>query len=412
MKKMQKVIINSVYYYDAVLLLTTYKHLLTDIKRPRDIISKKEISTDYYIYAYQKDNNWVLSRCTYNKAKLLINSDWCDRNIINNDSLTTIKKMDILKLEDNEKFRDDDGNIIELELVGEREHDKCYFKLSDVSKVFDIPNLDKNIFHHERGLIYDTFYVNGHKSIYLTYHGLIHIIMTSKSKLANMFTGWIIKTLFTIQYGTIEERTELAANIIGVSSNCIKEALNTNSSNVPCIYFILIGNINEYVPGYASDTLLCKYGRTNDFTRRLRQHETTFKNDFNCSISVICFSIIEDKFLPDAESSVKEYFSGKFVQYKNYKELVAINKEDVQLIKKHFTLLQNSYIGQYKELDDTIKDLKHQISLKDKDIEIMKSSHLLDLKNKDIEIEQFKNKLKDKEIEVLQIKLQSFMKIN
>jgi hypothetical protein len=413
---MQKILINGVYYYDSTLLLATYKHLLRDVKRPRDIVTKKSLTDSYYIYAYIKDNNWIISKYTYNKAKLLINSHWVDHNLItdvvnvsSNVSSNVISNHNLLPLEQHEKFKDLHGNVIDIEIIGSRGYDKCYFKLGDIVAVFELPNLEKNIHHYERGIIYETFYVNSCKSVYLTYYGLIKILMNSRSKLANVFNEWVVKTLFTIQYGSQSEKAELAANIIGVSSQYIKEALNTNSSNVPCVYFILIGDINDYIDGYPSETLLCKYGRSNDFTRRLRQHEILFKNDFNCNINVICFAIIEDKFLPDAEVSIKEYFSGKFVQYKNYKELVAINKEDIQLIKKHFTLLQNSYIGQYKELDDTIKDLKHQIVLKDKDMEIMKTSHLLDIKDKNIEIEQYKNKLKDKEIEVLQLRLQSYI---
>ncbi len=44
----------------------------------------------------------------------------------------------VLELTDDEKFKDEHNNIIEIETRGERLHDQIYFKVKDVSIGFDI----------------------------------------------------------------------------------------------------------------------------------------------------------------------------------------------------------------------------------------------------------------------------------
>ena len=47
----------------------------------------------------------------------------------------------ILELEIEEKFKDKNGNIIEIEVRGERKYNNSYFKFKDVSNGFNMPNL-------------------------------------------------------------------------------------------------------------------------------------------------------------------------------------------------------------------------------------------------------------------------------
>jgi hypothetical protein len=69
----------------------------------------------------------------------------------------------IIILEDEEKFQDTNGNCIEIEVRGEREHNNIYFKVKDVSKNFNIINLadtlTKNSTNYEKELHYNFFYL-------------------------------------------------------------------------------------------------------------------------------------------------------------------------------------------------------------------------------------------------------------
>ena len=56
-----------------------------------------------------------------------------------------------MKLKDEEKFTDCDGNIIEIETRGQRNYKKIYFKVKDVSAGFEMPRLQDAILNKDRG---------------------------------------------------------------------------------------------------------------------------------------------------------------------------------------------------------------------------------------------------------------------
>ena len=47
----------------------------------RDIIKKKKLQMNDYIYAYKKKDQWVISKENYARAKLLITTKWVEDNL-------------------------------------------------------------------------------------------------------------------------------------------------------------------------------------------------------------------------------------------------------------------------------------------------------------------------------------------
>lgn len=241
----------------------------------RTIVSWKKISEDNYIYAYQKDNNWILSNIKYARSKLLLTKKFCDENIMtykqkeiknnvvekNQDELNFKYEElpTILELNENEKFRDDNNNVLEIEIRGERKYDKIYFKASDIEKEFVIPNLVKHIMSkdtkYEYGIHYK-FYcgqppssvdkITKHNSLYLTYFGLIRYIFVSKgNKIAEQIQEWALKKLFTHQFGTVEQKKHLAGELLGIPYNDMKRFLNIHINEIPCVYLIGLGCVHN-----------------------------------------------------------------------------------------------------------------------------------------------------------------------
>eukprot|EP00960_Hanusia_phi_P019228 567453-Hanusia_phi.AAC.1 len=93
-------------------------------------------------------------------------------------------------------FRDDDGRVCNIEVRGERSINKCFFKASDVAKELQMDNLKTTIQHKEYG------YEQG---------------------IADRFQRWAAKTLFTIQMGTVEEKKELCANMLGINIDVARQ---------------------------------------------------------------------------------------------------------------------------------------------------------------------------------------------
>jgi hypothetical protein len=115
----------------------------------RDIISKKQIEAKNYIYARYKDDKWVITDGkSFKFDKILFIKSFVDKIPelkTDNTYIVDNKAPPIIVLKDEEKFMDNDGNIIEIETRGERAVDKIYFKVKDVADGFEMTNLQKDI---------------------------------------------------------------------------------------------------------------------------------------------------------------------------------------------------------------------------------------------------------------------------
>lgn len=323
----------------------------------------------------------------------------------------------ILELEEHEKFKDKNGKTIEIEVRGERNCNNCFFKVKDISIGFEMPSLQTTITGDNNCYIKDIDYktfnaiteqkINIPSSkiyVFMTYEGIIKLLYISRNTNAKYFRVWATEKLFAIQLGTQEQKEELASNLIGVNPKTIKDVFDTNTSKTPCIYLFLIGRAGELLEGtYDENDLLCKYGCSADLPRRTNENSKLFQKEFNKEIELLCFSIIEAQHIFDAESNIRQYFSGNLIEYKSMKELIIINKKELSNIKQHFRMIQTNYIGRFAELNNKIHsyekeiiELNTKLLVKDKDTEIM--------------IEKHKNELKDKDIEILQIKLKFYEK--
>jgi hypothetical protein len=152
---------------------------------------------------------------------------------------------------------------------------------------------------------------------------------------------------------------------------------------------------------------LCKYGCTDDLPRRSGENRKIFKKEFDdAEVELLCFSIIDARYIFEAETSVRHFFEKDKIEYENnvgkkYKELVIINRAALSQIKQHFGMIQTSYIGRYEEMNNKVVALEKQIMELNHTIILNREKHRNELKDKDIE-------LKNKDIEILQCKLQYF----
>ena len=402
--------------------------------RIRTIIDRKKLNDEDYIFGYIKDGKWIKSTKIYQKAKLLITENWVLNNVpkfmneITETSYQYEVAPDILDLNNDEKFKDELGNIIEIEVRGERNHNNCYFKVKDISEGFNILNLqtviNNNDSTYERIIDYKCFTVISKQKndnqlskknyLFLTYEGLIKLLYISRNEKTKIFRSWITEKLFTIHLGTNNMKEELASNLLGVNTRTIKEVFKINSSKTPCVYLYLIGYAKDLLADSniiytsRSDDILCKYGCTDDLERRAGEHDKKFKKLFNCSIELLCFSIIESKYIFEAETNITQYFKSNIIKYDNFKELIIINKKELEQVKQHYKMIQNSYIGRYEQMNNKIILLEKDIIKLNNNIQLINEKHKNEIKDKDIQLlnEKHKNEIKDKDIQLLEYKLQ------
>jgi hypothetical protein len=422
--------------------------------KPRTIVQKKKIPENEYVYANIKSDEWKLTTEKCKKAQLLISKEWVEKYYFTKKpttpSVLTEEKEEqinvceddfkeeiiedappVLHLKDEEKFKDCDGNITEIETRGERLEDKIYFKVKDVSLVFGLPSLNEVLLHKEKGyernVDYKNLFIrnrspNGQsdtikKCLYLTYEGLLRVLFVSRNKYVSTFRKWATNKLFTIQMGSKDEKIKLGTDILNISVKTYKAVFETYASKFPCIYLLSLGKVKDLREtfgidgGVLDDSTVYKFGFTDDLERRLGEHQVKYGKLKNVNINLSCFHIVDVKYTSEAESEIRDFFTAfsKSLDIKGYNELVAFTSKEYKQITRQYKSIGEQYTGntagfkkeindlnkKIQDLHDEMKDLNHIIELKDRDLLSNKRIYELEIMNRDMQIKLLKNGLID-----------------
>lgn len=209
-------------------------------------LKRKKISSDNYTYATfaPKTNKWSLSNDKVKSAKLLLEKTWVENNIPsfgNNDIKLDLEMVPpILELKDEEKFKDDKGNIIEIETRGTKTLDGIYFYGKDVEKILELkcitdilnnPETNYKINIHYKIFIRDEINVtspNNKKSnkqtIYLTGLGLIKFLQSTRKNVPIYFINWL-NDLLGIQFTHIKFLTPETDTIYSIQKSIYTDSI-------------------------------------------------------------------------------------------------------------------------------------------------------------------------------------------
>jgi hypothetical protein len=251
--------INGKHYYNADDLKNYDPAYFKSCSNSRKILEKVVIPEDKYIFASHIDGSWEIKDETYKRAKLLIRKKFVLGNVpkmIPNLEKDKVRKMydvevapDVMDLDDDEKFKDVDGNIIEIEVRGERSYDKCYFKVYDIKIGFGIKKVSTRLTDKDCGYIenfhYKYFNIEKKKftqniitKMYLTFYGLKKFLSTSRKCLSNDMRNKMIKWL----YQTFDNNRTLRNITIDVPKNKkLSEQGYVYCIDSPSINYIKIG---------------------------------------------------------------------------------------------------------------------------------------------------------------------------
>ena len=174
---MQTITFNAQLFYSADELKQNHNNYFKGVRSVKDIIEKKAIpSSEYEIVKKVRDELVVCDNLKYSRAKILLKKDFCETHIINPPApkkkvfkATVEPEVEveqtispaILYLEEEECFKDSEGNVLDIEVRGERDRKKIYFKMADIAKEFNAPNLRKTLLNDltdfQRNIHYKTF---------------------------------------------------------------------------------------------------------------------------------------------------------------------------------------------------------------------------------------------------------------
>ncbi len=296
----------------------------------------------------------------------------------------------ILKVDDAEKFVDSDGNLIDIEIRGERTPRGCYFRAAHVGAMLNIVDIKDTITKSTSTFEHITDYVvfmassggtlstPGQKraTLFLTYLGLLRLLFVRRHPIARQFQEWAIDILFTVKHGTPEAKRKLTEKIMADVAT-VRAVLKKGTTPLSAIYLFKLGFVKDLRTKLGIDVrrklpdnhIVCKYGFTSDLERRTGEHGTTYGK----SIELMVHAAVERKFLSECETSIREFFeeSEWTVEHATDKELVAIDPCCFGDVFRAYTNAVSKYEG-------TIGHLRCEIdSLNDKLTTISEKADLL-----------------------------------
>ena len=259
------------------------------------------------------------------------------------------------------------------------------------------------------------------KQLYLTYHGLLKVLFASNNKQVRHFQKWATNKLFTIQMGNEEERIKLGAKLVNISVKTFRAVMNKHANKFPCIYLISLGNVGLLRETFKiidvsipDDSIIYKYGFTDDLNRRLGEHQEKYGKLENVKLDEATFNIIDPKYTCAAERDIRDECNAYEInlETEGFNELIILNKKQLKCVIKRYGQIGREYAGHSAELQEQIlkhnneiERLKTLIETNEKYhkleierlttlIETNEKYHKLEIDNKNLENENLKLQIK------------------
>ena len=408
---METIKINGKVYYNTDDVIHHNKEYFKTCKgRIRNLIKMKSLEYDIdYLFCNKKTGEWQqidnIGKPAV-KDKMFIRKKWCDNipnfttKVESRELVQVLQVPDILVLCEEEQFCDGDY-YYSIEIRGTRDVSNCYFSANDICDVFEIKNINGKMTDKKSKFIpnvdYVKFIAKGDNKYFLTYNGVLKIIYTSRCKLAQYFQEWTTSTLFTLHLGTVDDKADLLTSYIGTNAELCKKVFSSMVTPVSCIYFITLGTVKDLkgvfpLTNIDDNHIVCKYGRTNDFKRRIGELILQYKkkNKSICLEFMYC-AFIDDMYASEAETDISDIFNIGINKIPDIdeNELVIIDRKKLNSVKGHYKSIENNYGKQYENMKE-----KYNTDIHDLKNEHIKVVNELEMKIKDGELSSMKKERK------------------
>jgi hypothetical protein len=348
----------------------------------RLIVEKKRLQENDYFFAYQKKGKWTISTANYPRAKLFLREEYVVKNVpkMMDDVKKELYKYEeappILELENEEKFKDKNGNVIEIEVRGERKHDGCFFKVKDVSIGFELPNLNTTLLHkdgndYKMDLHYKYFSVStifilnktiskNKKCLFLTYMGFQKLINVSRNNMTSNIVVTMIKWLQQFDNSILKQYIIPDIKII-------------KDNRIGYVYCITSNLINAIKIGFWTGTIdgLKKRYYTyfgNDIELFYVYTKNPNRLEYNCHKEFDNYKITNELF---EKHNLQDYIT-----------YLEINKnpptvEELQMLQENNEIVVEYFFENTNEkiqlLEKQLIEEKHKNEAKDKELEFLKT---------------------------------------
>ncbi len=334
----------------------------------------------------------------------------------------------LLKINDDEKFRNAEGTPVDIETRGVRSPRRIFFRVVDVSRAFTLPNLKSSLLRKDRGFVrirdFETFVGvdNDHLGntvtrsvMFLTYIGMLRVLFVTRNKNTEVFHEWASERLFASHLGDRGQRASAAAQLLGVPYQSIIDVYDTCSISVSCVYLFVLGTVKDLrasmlIPDtFPDDALVCKYGKTEDLKRRTTEHYRDYGAIQNSQLVLAAQAWVDPIHITEAENRIRSHFEHTGYKLKSLgaetlhdnserqvlrNELVIIPLNQLKHVKAQFADIQTIHSGRIKDAIEKIARLENEVANMEQKYELS-----LQLQKKDTEMQRRETEMMAERVE-------------
>lgn len=160
---------------------------------------------------------------------------------------------------------------------------------------------------------------------------------------------------------------------------------------VSCVYLLMLGQVQELRKSmslsgiYKDDMVVCKYGCTEDFGRRLVELARRF-SEHSKDVRVAMYCCIDSTYIMSAETSMKKCLSPFHIVSEISDELVVLPLSKMSDVKKQLENIHSLYSGKTKHLMMRVEKLEHLLELE-------RSQHKEELLKRQLRMERLQHEL-------------------
>ena len=429
------------------------------LRYKRQAITKKNIPEEHYVFVSVTKKGMTICAPEYKRAKILVSIEWVSNNVTKKqEERQPSQRKDVsvkrrqrkasepkeqrglrvapepIVLEEHELFRDIEGQVVHVDVRGERNEEGIWFRCSDIEKLFEMENLSDNVTHTlDEGQDFEVFLlphartIYGHgvieqpapalrkrrvKAIFLSFNGLMRVIFASHSTTAKRYRDWANRICFAGLFGSDEQRVNAAADVVGVPTSSLKEVFEIAAVKVPCLYLFFIGKVVDMKKHYDElkdhkSGMLFKFGRTDNLLRRCKEHIKTYGTLKESNLRIRLWVPINPDHLSAAETEISRFLKDKKVPFQQHSETVVLSLKDLKPLRleyerafKMFGIETSEVAGlrdRVKELTWIMNNNEETIKLLNKTLSDMMAREAHWLKDKDNHEKERQHWIKDKE---------------
>lgn len=371
---------------------------------PNKFIKSHPFHPDAYVRArYSSENNeWGVVDTKTPRDYLFLLKSHCEyllQDIVaKNQSVEDIPPLpSVIRIRKAQKFTIR-GIPVTIKTVGERKYNKCFFSVDDFGAKFGYDDLaadvQKSSSSHEEGFDYVHFMDGKRKVTYFTYYGVLRQFFIARKRRLEHFIDWVCSTLFTAQMGNKEDRTNLAAKLVGVDPETVREVFSKSCYDLPYIYLFRLGTAKDLrksmkIPKSIPDHfVIYKWGRCKSLRMRTKDHDDDYGKIEGVQLQLITYGFVDIKNHSTAETDIADYFRSNDhaieLEKKDgstYKELAAFDPKMEKHVKAQYERIVTKHRGELTGLAVEVEHYKAQIEIRDAQI-LRNDEEIADLKKR------------------------------